>query len=321
VVLDVGLTGFVPTTPRGERGPLLLTPHPHRFAWMAAEIPDSPQSARGLEDTLAALDGHLADAEKQAAILLKAVRRVRRAAREGVIASLPTAIAAVKADAERTGEPLARAAESLDYDVAGAFASGAWFDELATAARAAGVVLVRRDGRVTAYPVALRLDARAQGVRVGRKLEKRIRPSFIAAQLKLLQQRPDRFNARQFLDRLFALYATKARVEDPTWRPTRAGQGPLVSLADLHDLLTLLPAAGADYPQEEFVADLLRLDRQPNATDSHGRRFELGGSTGRRSGKRLTLFDEAGEQHDYYAIRFIFEPADGSAEHATAATR
>ena len=183
------------------------------------------------------------------------------------------------------------------------------------------MVLVRRDGRVTAYPVALRLDARAQGVRIGRKLEKRIRPSFVAAQLKALQQRPERFNARQFLDRLFALYESKARAEDPAWRPTRPGEGPLVSLADLHDLLTLLPAAGADYPQEEFVADLLRLDRQPDATDSRGRRFELGGSTGRKGGKRLTVFDETGEQHDYYAIRFIMEPSNGRADHAAAAAR
>jgi hypothetical protein len=167
--------------------------------------------------------------------------------------------------------------------------------------------------------VALRLDARAQGVRIGRKLEKRIRPSFVAAQLKALQQRPERFNARQFLDRLFSLYESKARAEDPDWRPNRPGEGPLVSLADLHDLLTLLPAAVADYPQEEFVADLLRLDRQPDATDSRGRRFELSGSTGRKGGRRLTLFDETGEQHDYYAIRFIMEPSNGRPDHAAAA--
>jgi hypothetical protein len=288
---------------------------------MDAQTTDLPQRARGLEDTLAALDGHLAEAERQAATLLKAVRRLRRAAREGSVASLPASIAAAKADADRHGEPLAKAAATLDYDVADAFASGAWLDELAAAAKDAGVVLVRRDGRVTAYPVALRLDARAQGVRIGRKLERRLRPSFVAAQLKALQQRPERFNARQFLDRLFALYASTARAEDPAWRPGQPGPGPLVSLADLHDLLTLLPAAGTDYPQEEFVADLLRLDRQPDATDGHGRRFELGGSTGRKGGKRLTLFDETGEQHDYYAIRFILEPVDGRADHATAAAR
>ena len=287
---------------------------------MDAEPSDAPQLARGLEDTLAALDGHLSDAEKQAVALLKAARRLRRAAREGNVASLPAAIAAAKADAARTGEPFAKAAAVLDYDVAEAFASGAWLDELA-AAKAAGVVLVRRDGRVTSYPVALRLDGRAQGVRVGRRLERRIRPSFLAAQLKALQQRPERFNARQFLDRLFLLYDSKARAEDPAWRPTRPGQGPLVALAELHDQMTVLPAAAADYPQEEFTSDLLRLDRQPDATGSQGHRFELGGSTGRKGGKRLTLFDETGEQHDYYAIRFILEPSHGRADNPPAAAR
>ncbi len=288
---------------------------------MDAEPSDAPPLARGLEDTLAALDAYLGDAEKRAAALLKSTRRLRRAAKEGNVASLPTALAAAQAEAERTGEPFADAAAAFGYDVAEAFASGAWLDELASAAKAAGVVLVRRDGRVTAYPVALRLDGRAQGVRVGRRLERRIRPSFLAAQLRALQQRPERFNARQFLDRLFRLYEGRARAEDPSWRPTRPGQGPLVPLAELHDDLTVLPAAAADYPQEEFVADLLRLDRQPDAIGSQGHRFELGGSTGRKGGKRLTLFDEAGEQHDYYAIRFIGEPSHGRADDQAAAAR
>src|SRR5689334_11303480 len=157
---------------------------------MVPKLPDSSRCVRELEDTLEALDAHLSDAEKQAAALLKTTRRLRRAAMEGAMASLPAAVASAQAEADRISKPLAAAA----------FASGAWLDELAAAAEAAGVVLVRRDGRVTAYPVALRLDGRALGVRVGRKLEKRIRPSFIAEQLKVLQQRPDRFNARQFLD-------------------------------------------------------------------------------------------------------------------------
>lgn len=288
---------------------------------MNAEPPCAPVLARGLEDTLAALDLHLGDAEKQAAALLKAARRLRRAACEGNVASLPAEIAAVQADAIRAGELFAHAAAAFGYDVAEAFANGAWLDELATAARAAGVTLVRRDGRITAYPVALRLDGRSQGVRVGRRLERRIRPSFLAAQLRALQQRPERFNARQFLDRLFLLYDSRARAEDPSWRPTQPGQGPLVALAELHDHLTVLPAAAADYPQEEFVTDLLRLDRHPDATGSQGHRFELGGSTGRKGAKRLTLFDETGEQHDYYAIRFILEPSHGRADHQAAAAR
>ena len=235
------------------------------------------------------------------------------------MAALQAGISAAQAELARADEPFAQAAGALDYDVATAFASGSWLDELSAAAKQAGVVLIQRDGRVTAYPVALRLDGRAGGLRIGRKLERRIRPSFVAAQLKALQQRPERFNARQFLDRLFVLYAGRARAEDPAWRPNRPGPGPLVALAELHDQLTLLPVAAADYPQEEFVADLLRLDRQPDATTSSGHRFELGGSTGRKGGKRLALFDETGEQHDFYAIRFIGEPSHGRADDATAA--
>jgi len=288
---------------------------------MDAEPSDAPPLTRGLEDTLAAVDAYLSDAERRAAALLKAARRLRRAAAEGSVASLPAALAAAQADAARAGEPFASAAAALIYDVAEAFANGAWLDELAAAAKTASVVLVRRDGRVTAYPVALRLDGRAQGVRVGRRLERRIRPSFLAAQLKALQQRPERFNARQFLDRLFRLYESKARAEDASWRPAHPGQGPLVPLAELHDDLTVLPAAAADYPQEEFVADLLCLDRQPDALSSRGHHFELGGSTGRKGAKRLTLFDEAGEQHDYYAIRFILEPSHGRADDQAAAAR
>ncbi len=102
---------------------------------MDADTPDVAQRARGLEDTLAALDAHLADVEKQVATLLKAAHRLRRATREGAIAGLPAAIAAAQADAERIGEPFAKAAATLDYDVAEAFASGAWLDELAAAAK------------------------------------------------------------------------------------------------------------------------------------------------------------------------------------------
>lgn len=267
--------------------------------------PDSSQQGRSLEDMLTTLDGCLSDAEKQAVALLKATKRLRRAASEGSVSALSPAIAAAQAEARKIGAPFEKAAAALDYDVTEAFSSGSWLDELALAAKAAGLVLVRRDGRVTAYPVALRLDAKAQGVRIGRKLEKRIRPAFLAAQLKTLQQRPDRFNARQFLDRVFLIYESKARAEDPAWRPNRKGPGPLVALAEVYNQLTVLPAAAADYPLEEFITDLLRLDRQPDATSGQGHGFELGGSTGRKGGKRLTLFDETGEQHDYYAIRFI----------------
>ncbi len=282
---------------------------------------DATAPPRSLEETLAAVDVQLGEADRQLAALSKTARRLRRSAKEGALASLPGLIAAAQADAVRIGGMFAEAGAALDYDVAAAFSDGAWLDELAAASRAQDVVLVRRDGRITVYPVALRLDGRSQGVRIGRKLERRIRPSFLAAQLKALQQRPERFNARQFLDRLLVLYGSMARVEDPAWRPTLPGTGPLVALAELYDQMTVLPAAAADYPPEEFASDLLRLDRHPDAASTGGHRFELGGSTGRKGSKRLTMFDQSGDQHDYYAIRFILEPSDGRVDEQAAAAR
>ena len=269
---------------------------------------ESPAVAPTLEDALRTADAALAEAERQVAGALRSLRKLRRAAQDGAVAGLAQAAAATAGTLSQTAEPLGRAAAALDYDLPAAFASGAYLRELTEAARQAGVMLVQREGRITSYPVVLRLDARAPGVRLGRRLEKRIRPTVLATHLKALQTRPDRFNARAFLDRLLKPYALLARAETADWRPGRPGDGPPVPLADLHEMLTLWPAAAADYPVEEFVCDLLRLDRQPDARSAQGHRFELTGSTGKKGAKRLTLFDETGEQHDYFAIRFVLDP-------------
>lgn len=270
-----------------------------------AESPGSPSVA--LEGALAAWDEQLASLERQAAQVLRAAKRLRKAAREGAVATFPSAVAELHDTAAKLQATISQSTSAPDIDLAAAFASGAFLDELSRATAAAGVTLVQRDGRISVYPLALRLEARSQAVRIGRKLERRLRPSFLARHLRDLQQRPNRFNARTVLDRLFRAYQVLAEGRAPDWRPNRPGAGPLVPLADLHDVLTLIPAAAADYPLEEFLLDLLRLDRQPDARTGKGHRFELGGSTGTKGDKRLSGFDETGAQHDYYAIRFISE--------------
>ncbi len=275
---------------------------------MDTQQPESPPGRAAFDRVLTGVDASLAEAERQVGTALKALRRLRRAAQEGDIAGLPGKIADAAEIAERAIAPLRAGAAACSYDLGTAFADGSYLDELAAAAREAGLTLVRRDGRITAYPVVLRLDAKAQGVRVGKKLERRLRPAFLAAQLKKLQSRPNRFNARGFLDRLLKPYALFARAEMPRWRPDQQGDGPLVALADLHEALTFSPAAAADYPIEEFICDLLRLDRDPGARTARGHRFELAGSTGKKGARRLTLFDEQGEQHDYFAIQFVLDP-------------
>jgi hypothetical protein len=266
------------------------------------DISDSRADAgASLEATLDTWEASLARLEQQAAQVLRAARQLRKAAHDGALAGVAGAQSALRDGVGRLTEAIARDAEPPPIDIPAAFESGSFLAELSTAAAAAGVTLVQRDGRVTAYPVVLRLEPRNLGVRVGRKLERRLRPSVLARHLKALQQRSGRFNARSFLDRLLRGYSVLA----PDWR---SGEGPLVALAALHDVLTLLPAAAADYPMEEFLVDLLRLDREPDARSSRGHRFELGGSTGTKGARRLTVYDETGAQHDYYAVRFAPDP-------------
>jgi hypothetical protein len=259
-----------------------------------------PESATSFEATLEAWEASLARLEQQAAQVLRAAKQLRKAAQDGALTGAGQALGSLRDSAAKLTETIARDADLPQIDIQAAFDGGSFLVELSKAAAAVGVTIVQRDGRITAYPVVLHLEARNQGVRIGRKLERRLRPSVLVRQLKAIQQRPNRFNARSFLDRLYRAYT----VLTPNWR---SGEGPLVALAALHDVLTLLPAAAADYPMEEFLVDLLRLDREPDARSTRGFRFQLGGSTGTKGAKRLTVFDETGAQHDYYAVRFVAE--------------
>ncbi|MGC8477144.1 MAG: hypothetical protein ACP5NP_12385, partial [Acetobacteraceae bacterium] len=261
-----------------------------------------------LEPLLDQADAALAEAERQLLATHKTLRSLRRATREGTLANLATRMAEAAESLAAAAPPLAAAAAEFAYDFPTAAADGSYLAELAAAARAAGLTLVRRDDRIIAFPVALRLLPRDNAVQIGTTRERRIRPGFLAAQLKRLQSRPDRFNPRGFLDRLVRPYTLLARAEAPGWRPESPGAGPLVALADLHEILTLSPAAAAEYPREAFVTDLLRLDRAPATTSSRGHRFEFAGSTGKKGAKRLTMFDEQGHQHDYFAIRLVLDP-------------
>ena len=259
-----------------------------------------PEASVSLETTFETWEAGLARLEQRAAQVLRAAKQLRKAAQDGALAGAAAAQTALRDSAARLAETVAKDAELPAINIPAAFEDGSFLTELSAAAKAANVTLVQRDGRITAYPVVLRLEPRNLGVRIGHKLERRLRPSVLARHLKTIQDRPVRFNARSFLDRLLLAYTALA----PGWR---AGEGPLVALAAVHDILTLLPAAAADYPLEEFLVDVLRLDREPDSRSSRGHRFELGGSTGTKGAKRLTVFDETGAQHDYYAVRFVTE--------------
>ncbi|OJY64949.1 MAG: hypothetical protein BGP12_04260 [Rhodospirillales bacterium 70-18] len=258
----------------------------------------------GIESALAALDGALDAGERQAGAALGQVRRLRRLCKAGDLAGLASQLAQAPGLAERLADTLRTASAGPAYAAETAFADGSYLAELRAEAARQGVVLSERDGRVTAFPFLLKLDGRVPGVKIGRKLHRGIRPSALVKVLAAAQAAA-KFNARAFLEQVWKAYAVLAPGVQPGWTANSAGEGPVVGVLGIHEVLTLLPAAASEYPRDAFACDLLRLNRAPDTTTGRGLGFTLPASTGSKGRERLTAYDEAGEEHVFVGIRFL----------------
>jgi hypothetical protein len=252
-----------------------------------------------LESALTGLEARLAEAQKPVDALAKAFRRLRQAARTGHIGDIERGLAAVVQRGEDARAATTALPDGWHFDAR--YLEEGYLAELKAAAAEAGIRLIERDGRIYAFPLLLRIEPREAAVRVGRKLERRIRPSEIARQLAAIQRRPQRFREQRFLDLLYRAYQ---RLVGADWRKAKRGSGPIIPLAEVHSLLTLLP--GADYPIEEFGRDLLLLDRQPDLRTSDGCSIEFPGSTlSKERIRRVTVYDEDGRERSYLGLRFV----------------
>jgi len=261
-----------------------------------------------LDEELGRLDAALSTAERHAKTVLSGVRTLRRQAATGVVAGLARRLEQLPATAEPLAEALRAAGASFAYDAEAAFAEGAYLQELQAAAAAKGLVLVERDGRITAFPLLLKLEPAMPAVRIGGRLERQIRPAVLTTLLKKAQDR-SAFNAEAFLDMLFKAATHLARADTRVGLHVGAGAdeprpGAVVPLLDIYELLTLRPGAAAEYPREAFAVDLLRLDRAPDTRTRRGHVFSLPASTGSKGRSRLTVYDEHGDEHVYVGIAF-----------------
>lgn len=251
------------------------------------------------EESLISLDARLEQVQKLGRAVVAAIARTRAAVKTGRAAEISKGLAAIGqriSEADAAAEGLA---EGWNFNAAAYLSDGRFLDDLQAAAKEEGLSLFENDGRIYCFPLLLRIEPRESAVKIGRRLERRIRPSELARLLVRQQKRPQRFREEQFLE---LLYRTWRRLVGAGWQGN--GRGPVVALSDIHDTLTLLP--GADYPSEEFARDLLLVDRKPALRTRDGCRFELPASTlGKGRMKRIVVYDENGGEHTYIGLRFI----------------
>jgi hypothetical protein len=255
----------------------------------------------GFEASLMALEARLEAVHKAGKAVVSAIARARSAAKLGRASDIARLLDDIAKRIAEAGSAADGLADCWQFDTSAYLADGRFLDDLKAAAAATGLELFEHDGRIYCFPLLLRVDPKAGAVKVGKRLERRIRPSELARLLAAVQKRPQRFREERFLD---LLYRAWERLAGAAWEGR--GAGPAISVADIHDTLTLLP--GADYPAEEFARDLLLLDRRPDLRTRNGARFQFPASTlSKGAMRRLRVFDEEGVEHTYIGLRFVRE--------------
>ena len=256
-----------------------------------------------IDAQLAGLERALTDAERHAKAALGTVRKLRRSSELGAISDFSRLFDQAPRQIEQMQAALAAARAGFSYDAEAEFTSGAYLAELQSAAAAAGLNLVARDDRLTAFPLLLKLEPKTPAVRIGRKSEKRIRPAVLVDALKQAQAAQG-VRPAVSLGRIFQRYLNLAPAVQPGWRANHRVAGPVVPLHDIHAALTMLPEAEAAYPRDAFACDLLHLNRAPDTRTRDGRGFALSASTATKGRNLLRVYDENGNEHVYAGIRF-----------------
>jgi hypothetical protein len=251
-----------------------------------------------LEKQLTELDAQLEAAQKIGKAVVSAVNRTRAAVKVGRINDIVRGLSIISQQVAEANKLAGGLTDAWTFDTPAYMADGRFLADLAAAAAEQGLKLFERNGRIYCFPLLLRIDPNQSAVKVGKSLERRIRPSELARLLASLQKRPQRFRDQQFLELLHRAWRRLASPSAPTGNP------PVVSLAEIHEMLTELP--GSDYPVEEFARDLLLLDRKPDLRTRDGSRVEFPASTlskGRM--RRLVVYDEGGAERTYIGVRFV----------------
>jgi hypothetical protein len=249
---------------------------------------------QGFEETERAADA----AAKAVGSLLAATKQLKKAARDGDTGAIRRSSErlGLTMDAVRQEVANVRGSWPFGEDEEEAYLKNDYETELLAVARATGLRMDQRDGRLLAFPSIVRVLPADRSLRIDRKRVLSIRPSRVIAALKANQTKKPRFAADRFLESLFRAYRL---IVGP------GAQGSTQALADVYEAFTLLPGSTGDYGQSDFARDLFILDRSGLTRTKAGASLSLPASTGTKSARgTFTFVAPDGELVTYFGVRF-----------------
>ena len=260
-----------------------------------------------IEESFRALDAGAEALNKVARAVAGETRRATKAAAPGDLKTLNAAndrLRAARRDLDRAGEALVAAVQACEKTVGDRLRSG-YLEEVQRQITGAGGEALPHEGQLLCHPSIVRVNAETRRVTIDGRAWKSIRPSAVAAELLKRQKRPvaSASKSEAFLEALHKVYRRIVRRDGSDLTP--GAPAPVVSLADIYELMTALPGAQRDYQRIDFARDLYRLDTSETTMTRKGNRMRLVGSTGTKNRSRiLTFVAPGGREITYFGIRF-----------------
>jgi hypothetical protein len=260
-----------------------------------------------MADNNPTMEGALDEARKsafevvsQAGKLVAAGKKAAKAADIGDLKALRQVLANLVDIADQAGEAAVRAAGGWGFateaDEEEYLGDGRYQKELLTAAKDAKVGLFPVEGVLACFPSLVRINAKDRAVAIDRKPFRFVRPSYLVAHLRAVQNKPGRFNPGALLESLHSAYELGL---------ARKKGGKVASLMDLYKILTLLPTVKKDYSHQEFARDLYLLEESGVVETKSGARIRFHAATGTKSpGQLMRIVDRNGKERLYSAVEF-----------------
>lgn len=240
------------------------------------------------------LDSRVEEATKRASQAIHVLRRLKGAAKSGDLNSIARLRDAARLAVQAlSGDGSARL-DTWAFDT-NAYLGRAYLEELKEALKAAELPVRESGDSLIVPPVLIRLDAKNQALRIGRRRLGGLRPSAVVAELQRI--RKIETNASDFFSKLYKAYrfvcAQRAADDESA-----------VDLETMFSVMTLAP--DTEYGREQFAMDLARLHAQPDLRTKDNRRIEFPASTGSK-GRRFVVYTDDGTRLDLVAVRFVRE--------------